>query len=190
MPTLYLYDSVTLQHFAVAGALPLLSQVHRGAGEPRWSEQVRREVEDGARLLMSHDQCQAVLDFPWLGDAVEGDVVETLRLRARLDGGDATDKHLGEAESIVIAQATGAVFVTDDGPAYDFAAHRSNLGPGRVQDACDVLWTAASAGLIDERSMARFHLDVFDAQRTMRCRCRLWPGGDSLDDRLRALRRR
>lgn len=187
---MYLYDSVTLQHFAVAEALPLLSQVHRGAAVPRWSEHVRREVEAGAGLLMSHDQCQAILDFPWLGDPVEGDLVETLSLRARLDGGNGADKHLGEAESIVIAQATGAVFVTDDGPAYDFAAHRSNLGPAGVQEACAVLWTAGSAGLIDEKSMERFHQDVFDAQRTMRCRCRLWPGGDSLDDRIRALRRR
>lgn len=190
MSAQFLYDSVTLQHFAVAGSLTLLSSVHKDASEPRWTEQVHREVQAGVGLIGSSAACQAVVDFSWLGEPVEGDVVETLQLRALLDGSAGADEHLGEAESIAVARASGATFVTDDGPAYDFASHRANLGAGRVQDVCAILWTAAGLSLIDEAGMQRFHIAVFDAQRTMRCRCRFWPGGDTLEDRMRALRRR
>jgi len=184
----YLYDSVTLQHFAVANSLDLLRSVHASAGEPRWTEQVRREVQNGTNRLLSDAHCRAVLDFTWLAEPVSGDAVETLRLRAVLGDGTDSDDHLGEAESIVVARSLRAIFVTDDGPAYDFAAHRSNLGPSYVQDACTILWTAASMRLIDEPGIERFHHAVFDAQRTMRCRCRFWPGGKSLDDQMRTLR--
>jgi len=185
----YLYDAVTLQHFAVAEALPLLAEVHGDAPAPRWTLQVYREVEAGLHLLPSHGQCGAVLDFTWLGEPAEGDVLETLRMRPLLGGGDDPHAHLGEAESIVVAHASGAVFVTDDGPAYDFAMRATNLGRAGVLDACGILWQAASAQLIDEGGMLDFHHQVFDAGRTMRCRCRMWPGGDSLDDKLRNLRR-
>lgn len=57
-----------------------------------------------------------------------------------------------------------------------------------------VLWKACSLGLItDDEIMqssckrVRRDVNVFDAQRTMHCRCSRWSGGDLLDDRIRRL---
>ncbi|GEC77094.1 MULTISPECIES: hypothetical protein [Microbacterium] len=186
---LILFDTVTLEHFAATGRLDLLEETYSGFDEPRWVEQVREEVRAGAGMSKSQALCQPVLDLAWLGEPVEGPLKETLRLKILLGGTDDDDEHLGEAESIAVAAEAGAVFVTDDAGAFDFARHNGMLGPANVKDACVVLWEACSLGLITDEEITQFHVDVFDAQRTMRCRCSRWPGGDSLDERIRRLNR-
>ncbi|MGS0561921.1 hypothetical protein [Microbacterium aurugineum] len=189
MPVI-LFDTVTLEHFAAADRLELLEKTFYGFDEPRWVEQVKEEVLAGAGLSKSRKFCVSVLDLEWLGDAVAGPLEETLRLKILLGGTNDDDEHLGEAESIAFALTTQAVFVTDDTGAYEFAKHQSVLGPNSVKDSCAVLWEACSAGHISDDDITRFHHDVFDLGRTMRCRCSRWPGGDSLDDQIRRLSRR
>lgn len=58
------------------------------------------------------------------------------------DGSTTATAHVGEAESIAIAQTSGAIFVTDDNAAFDFA--RNRLGEGRVRDTVDVLREAVA----------------------------------------------
>lgn len=187
--SLILFDTVTLEHFAATGRLDVLEKTYADFDEPRWVEQVREEVLVGAGMSKSQAWCQPVLDLEWLGDPVEGPLKESLQLKILLGGTDEDDEHLGEAESIAVAAQIGAVFVTDDTAAFDFARRQGRLGPANVKDACSVLWEACSAGHVTDDEITQFHLDVFDAQRTMRCRCSRWPGADTLDDRIRRLRR-
>jgi hypothetical protein len=173
-----LYDAVTLEHFAAANQLPLLQELHGDRGHPKWVDSVREEVLAGARRLDSQRHCQPVLDSNWLGQPKQKiDLILTMRLRALLADGDGSDetKHLGEAQSIAFAITVQGSFVTDDGPAYDFARKHRDLGAGRVSDACELLWIAHGLNLIDLGAIESFHTKVFDAGRTMRCRCRLWP---------------
>ena len=187
--SLILFDTVTLEHFAAARRLDLLPKTYADYDKPRWVEQVREELRVGVGMSKSQPLCQPVLDLEWLGEPIEGPLKETLRLKILLGGTDEDDEHLGEAESIAVAVQTGAIFVTDDTGAFDFASHPGLLGPANVKDACMVLWEACSLRHITVEEITQFHMDVFDAQRTMRCRCSRWPGGESLDDRIRRLKR-
>lgn len=189
MPAI-IYDTVTLEHFAAADRLELLQLIHSDFEEPHWVEQVMLEVQAGAGLLRSRAHCQPVLEFSWLCDPVTGPLTETLQTQALLLDGNQGDEHLGEAESIAYALTCDAVFATDDASAYSFAAHHARLGATRVVDSCAILWDSLSNGLITIEGLKQFHSDVFDAGRTMRCRCQHWPGGDSLDDRLRNFMRK
>lgn len=184
MPAI-LYDTVTLAHFAAAGRLELLGEVHAGYSEPHWVEEVAREVQAGANLQRSYAVCQPVLDYAWLGDPVSGPLRETLHLQAVMRDGAVGDDHLGESESIAYAMTCDAFFVTDDASAFDLAAHPSRLGRNRVKDSCAILWEATGGGLLTLDELKQFHVDVFDRGRTMRCRCQHWPGGKSFDDNLR-----
>lgn len=188
MPVI-LFDTVTLEHFAVAGQLELLERTFVTFDEPRWTEQVRQEVLGGANLAKSRAFCEPVLQLQWLGEPVEGPLDETLKNQVRLGGSTAGDEHLGEAESIAYAVTCDAVFVTDDAGAYDFARNRNVLGPNNVKDSCAVLWDACSAGGIGDADITRFHNDVYDSGRTMRCRCSRWPGGDTFEDRMHRFHR-
>lgn len=127
--------------FAVAGQSELLERMFVTFDEPRWTEQVRQEVLEGANLARSRAFCEPLLKLQWLGETVEGPLDETLKNQVRLGGSTAGDEHLGEAESIVFAVICDAVFVTDDAGAYDFARNRNVLGlnneilPFRVEGA-------------------------------------------------------
>lgn len=138
---LIVIDACTWQNFAVVNALWVLEA--RYAGEAFWTEAIRHELRRGLR---AEPHLQGVLDLEaaWLGaplrlDQPGDDVVDLIR---RGLGGDrsAPLQHLGEAEAIRALERTSVrqrVFITDDGPAAEFARRRpSNI---RVLDAADVL---------------------------------------------------
>jgi len=71
-----------------------------------------------------------------------------MRVQIRLGGGGSLgEDHLGEAESLVLADELGRGVITDDNSAYDFIAKR--LGSARVKDTVDVLRALVASGEID-----------------------------------------
>lgn len=173
-----IYDSVTLQHFAAAGSLSILERLHRDYPLPRWTEQVHHEVLAGTNMSKSAGFCRPVIELTWLDEPVQGvDLTMTLRLQALLSGSnDDPSRNLGEAESLAHAIACGGSFVTDDTGAYDFARNYYLFGANRVSDMCTLLWDALGANLLGRNEVTAVHTGVFDAGRTMRCRCSDWPG--------------
>lgn len=144
-------DGVTLRHFGAIESLALIdARVVRCYG-PRWTEAVRSEILAG----MDQPECANVLAAAFLGTPIEiavGDMAEVFRLRSRLSNPrDDTQlgplRNLGEAESIFVADQLHGSFVTDDGPAHDFAV--KCLGPNRVLDTVDLLREAVAKGELE-----------------------------------------
>jgi hypothetical protein len=145
---LVVVDACTWQNFAVVHGLWVLEA--RYAGAASWTEAIRYELQRGLR---AEPKLQAVLDLEndWLGAPVrlEGQSLAQVDLiRRGLGGtGSAPLQHLGEAEAIhFLEQADDRrrVFITDDGPAADFARRR----PSGIQilDAAAVLADAFAMG--------------------------------------------
>jgi hypothetical protein len=145
---LIVVDACTWQNFAVVDGLWVLES--RYAGIVSWTEAVRNELQRGLR---AEPKLQDVLDLEnaWLGEPVrlEGESLGEVDLIRRGIGGTASAplQHLGEAEAIhlleraVVRQRT---FITDDGPAADFARRRSS--GIQVLDAAAVLADAFAMG--------------------------------------------
>jgi hypothetical protein len=165
------YDSVTLQHAAAAGCLPILESIHGYRPEPRWTERVKSEVEAGARMIGSASWCQPVLDFEWLGPALgDEDVILTFELQALMNApGDASDKNLGEAQCMSAAITRTGCLVTDDRRAYKFAARYPDLDKTRVMDFCQLLYVAAGEALITLSQVEVIHDRIESLGRTMLC---------------------
>lgn len=151
MRELVIYDAVTLNDFGAINRLDILEIRHGGLPEPRWSETVHEEIRKGALIAQVH--CQRVLAATWLGDPASiaaQHLTEVEKLRIALnDVGSTTKSHLGEAESILLAEIHDGIFVTDDNAAYDFAQRRGSLGIGRVKDTVDVLRESVAMGEIN-----------------------------------------
>ncbi|MHB1129131.1 MAG: hypothetical protein ACYC06_03690 [Ilumatobacteraceae bacterium] len=151
-----IHDAVTLNHFGALNRLDILESRHGGLPEPRWTEAVHEEIRKGASIAQVH--CQRVLAVTWLGEPASISVeylVEVQNLRIALnDFGPTTQTHLGEAESILLAEIHDGIFVTDDNAAYDFAQRRGNLGTGRVKDTVDVLRESVAMGEISKGQAA------------------------------------
>lgn len=165
------YDSVTLQHAAAAGCLPILESIHGHRPEPRWTERVKSEVEAGARLIGSASWCQPVLNFEWLGAALgDENITLTFELQALMNApGDALDKNLGEAQCMSAAITRTGCLVTDDSRAYKFAARHPDLDKTRVMDFCQLLFMAVGEALLTRGQVDAIHERVEDLGRTMLC---------------------
>jgi hypothetical protein len=145
---LIVIDACTWQNFAVIDGLWVLEA--RYAGIVSWTEAIRNELQRGLR---AEPKLQDVLNLEnaWLGGPVrlEGESLSQVDLIRRGIGGAASAplQHLGEAEAIhLLEQATDRrrIFITDDGPAADFARRR----PSGIQvlDAAAVLADAFAMG--------------------------------------------
>lgn len=166
-----LYDAVTLRHLACAGKLDVLPDVHGARDEPRWTQVVYTEIQNGANTIDGHDQCAAVLKFDWLGEPVEpGNLKLTLQLRIGMTApGGPPSKNLGEAQSMALAIELGGSFATDDSGAYDFAANHPRLGRAHVLDACEIFQLAEANGSMTHREVVDAHRAIAAAGRTMHC---------------------
>jgi hypothetical protein len=165
------YDAVTLQHAAATDCLPLLESIHGHRPGPRWTEKVKLEVEAGARMVSSASWCQPVLDFEWLGPALnDEDLALTFGLQARMNApGDDATKNLGEAQCMSAAITRTGCIVTDDRRAYNFAARYPELDKTRVMDFCQLLFVAREAGLITLSEVDSIHERISSLGRTMLC---------------------
>lgn len=159
-------DAVTLNHFASVGNLDLLRRCCRIYLPPLWVEEVCHEVLHEANPF--RDVIRAGSD--WLGDPqvpVTEDLRGIVRLQIGLNGGEAeVTSHLGEAQSIYFARVLGADFITDDGPAFDFA--QQQLGVGRVRDTIDLLRGAVAMDDLTAAAAAELANEVLDNDRWFR----------------------
>lgn len=147
MPPGVLFDTGTLRNFAACDALDLLRRICGEWEGPYWVEAVQAEVRRASIHKQGRErtQCRYILSTihgAWLGEPIEPEVDgqrQIFAIRTALAsglGGHAME-HLGEAQSIWVAEQVGARFATDDGPAFDFAARR--LGSARVVDTVQLL---------------------------------------------------
>jgi hypothetical protein len=150
-----LFDTVTLRHFAAVGRLDLCATFCTTHDSPRWAEGVQGEIRAAAA---TEAHCQAILAAGWLGEPASVDtkgMTELIDLHTALNEGRRPPiDHLGEAESMLIAESTDGIFATDDNAAYDFAKNRSSLGPGRVIDTVEILQVLVADGDLTPRDAA------------------------------------
>ena len=141
-----LVDAVSLQHFGAIGRMSLMLAFLRVFEAPHWTHAVRSEILAG----IDHEACAAVLSCAELGPPLEvpsHDLGEVMRLQVSLGGGGASGTdHLGEAETLVMADRRHCGVITDDNSAH--AMFERRLGPERVHDSVDVLRWCVAAGLL------------------------------------------
>lgn len=170
MAKLVLHDTVSLCHFGEVGRLNLLESQHAHLSEPRWTSAVNSEVGKGAKLGISN--CSQVLTQGWLGTPMELSVNDLKKLMpiwiGLNDGQRPPDRHLGEAESIYLADKLDGVFMTDDNSAYDFASNPNRLGPGRVIDTVYVLRMAVALDEISADEAAKIASQMESRNRKLR----------------------
>lgn len=174
-----IYDTVTLHHFAAANRLDILVSLHGHRPEPRWSDEVEDEVRNGLGHPDSASRSRLLLSQTWLGQSSQP---SNQKLVFKIQAALATpenQRNLGESESMALAIETGAIFVTDDAAAYDFALHMPEFGHGRVLDTCQLLSIAEGNAEISSSDVARLHEEMANDGRTLRCRCIYWrPASD------------
>jgi hypothetical protein len=139
-----LVDAVTLRHFGITEHLVVLEHILSAYPLPRWTETVRSEILAG----IGQPDCNNVLAASFLGtphQIATTEMAEVMKIRIALGGraGRSTE-HLGEAESIFLADKLNGAFITDDRVAYDFARRR--LGNIRVFDTVDLLRQTVATG--------------------------------------------
>ncbi|PZS16023.1 MAG: hypothetical protein DLM57_11520 [Pseudonocardiales bacterium] len=151
-------DAVSLQHFGSIGRLSILCLFLAEGSPPYWTSAVHSEVLAG---MNSSEACRDVLACPDLGRPHEVPMTmlkAVFRTQIALGGGgDTGDEHLGEAESIVMAEHFHCGVITDDNAAYDLAEKR--LGSARVYDTVDVLTTLVRSGSLPAAE-AKMHADA------------------------------
>jgi predicted nucleic acid-binding protein len=149
MTTWWFPDNTVLCNFAAVDRLLLLEKVLDGRG--RWSQAVAWEAARSARFL---PRLAGLAEAGWLGEPVEitdsAELREVDRLRRAVFGGAShlPTKHLGEAETCVLItrrrEFRGAVWITDDRSARDFARRRGIT----TKETFDVMRHACAEGLV------------------------------------------
>jgi predicted nucleic acid-binding protein len=138
-------DTVTLRHFGAINRLDFLESRLDGYDRPRCTGAVWSELFNAAER---EEDCQRVLEAGILGnphEVVIRDFKEVFRIRAALSLDETESlQHLGEAESIFLADRLNGAFITDDTAAFAFAER--NLGNYRVLDTIDLLREGVAAG--------------------------------------------
>jgi hypothetical protein len=139
-----LVDAVSLRHFGITEHLAALKHVLFAYPVPYWTDAVRSEILAG----IGHPDCDNVLAASFLGtphQILTTELAEVMKIRIALsDGKGRPTEHLGEAESIFLADKFNGAFITDDRAAYDLASRR--LGHCRALDTVDLLREAVAIG--------------------------------------------
>jgi len=139
-----LLDAVTLRHFGITEHLAALEHVISAYPPPYWADAVRSEILAG----IGRPDCDNVLAASFLGmphQIQTTELAEVMRIRIVLsDRNSSSTEHLGEAESIFLADKFNGSFITDDYAAYELARRR--LGHCRVLDTVDLLRETVVAG--------------------------------------------
>lgn len=169
-PREWIFETTVLSAFALVGRLDLLEA--RYAGRAHWCLEVQHEVLAGVR---NHPRLGEVIGSAWLGDPIQSFAVDRIeRMRQRLGGGPADDRHRGEAATIVAAIDHDWIVATDDRDATRLARAEGlrTIGTPRILLVCvrDRQLVAADAVAIVEemieahgRRLPRLTQDFFDA---------------------------
>ncbi|MFE0628861.1 hypothetical protein ACFW3D_18095 [Streptomyces sp. NPDC058864] len=149
MTTWWFPDNTVLCNFAAVDRMLLLEKVLDGRG--RWTQAVAWEAARSARFL---PRLAGLAEAGWLGEPVEitdgAELREVDRLRRAVFGGSShlPTKHLGEAETCVLItrrrEFRGAVWITDDRSARDFARRRGIT----TKETFDLVRDACAGGLV------------------------------------------
>jgi hypothetical protein len=166
-------DTVTLRNFAACDALDSLKTLCSLFTPPYWAEAVQAELMSGqARFVgLERKKCRYILAQTWLGYPIEPPMDEQLQIfniRTALSSGTGEHplEHLGEAQTIWVAERHGGLIATDDGPAFAYAAQR--LGQDQVVDTVDLLRIGVSQALIRADQAADTVVRMRSAGRVLR----------------------
>ncbi|CAM5253009.1 hypothetical protein SALBM217S_04451 [Streptomyces griseoloalbus] len=149
-------DNTVLCNFGTVGRLDLLRKVLDGCG--RWTEAVAEEARRSAAYVRDLARLEAE---GWLGEPIElctdAEIALADRLRRAVFGGLPTEplRHLGEAETLALIQTrrefTGAVWITDDRDAGEYASARGIPVKNTVAlNGCRPAIDKATAILLDQ----------------------------------------
>lgn len=176
MPRHVLFDTGTLRNFAACDALGVLQQICHACDGPFWVEAVHAEVSrlSVERQGRERTQCRYILSGThgaWLGDPIDSaidDLSHIFAIRTALASGlgGHPREHLGEAQSIWVAEQSGATFATDDGPAFEYAVRR--LATGRVVDTVQLLRNGVAHGSFSAERACEVAGRMRDAGRNLR----------------------
>lgn len=115
MTALAFPDTTVLVNFALLGRMDLLKRLMATSG--RWGQSVASECDASSRVpgLESLAEATGIFGEPWAPSPSEHVMIMILR-EGLASAGDPLTRHLGEAETIVLARdrAPGSRFVTDD----------------------------------------------------------------------------
>jgi hypothetical protein len=154
-----LVDAVTLRHFGVVNRMEVLGARLVDCPQPRWTDAVRDEILEH----MDEDDCSAVLAADFLGSPYRipmNKLSEVFRIRKGISDEDGDSaRHLGEAETIWVADHVNGTVLTDDFDAYHTA--EKLLGSNRVMDTVAILSEAVKADEIDTNEAKQ----IFDGIR-------------------------
>src|SRR2546422_521815 len=115
-----IFDSTPLSAFCLIGRLDLLGTLF--GGRAQWTIEVYDEISRGVPDMPALSD---VLTADWLPDPIRSlAVVEIERARFALGGKSRDRRHLGEAASIVVAEANGYIVAVDDRDATRLAQAR------------------------------------------------------------------
>lgn len=144
MPRHLFLDTVTLRNFAACDALAMLEKLCSPYAPPYWTEAVHAELISRQIRFegLERKKCRYILSQTWLGAPIDPPIdhqTQIFAMRTALSSGiDGHPlEHLGEAQTIWVAEHHGGIVGTDDGPAFAYAAYR--LGPDRVLDTVGLL---------------------------------------------------
>jgi hypothetical protein len=173
MPGHLFLDTVTLRNFAACDALDTLETLCNPFDPPYWAEAVQAElISRQVRLVgLERQKCRYILAQTWLGAPIDPPIDEQMQIfaiRTALSAGvdEHRLEHLGEAQTIWVAEQHGGLIATDDGPAFAYAAQR--LGPDQVIDTVDLLRIGVSQGLIAADQAADAVVRMRSAGRILR----------------------
>lgn len=106
----WIFETTVLSAFALVERFDLLES--RYAGHAHWCAEVQHEILLG---IPGYPSLGAVVGGTWLGEPIHSPAVDRIeRMRQRLGGASADDRHLGEAATIVVARDNGWIVATDD----------------------------------------------------------------------------
>ncbi|HZR92982.1 MAG TPA: hypothetical protein VFA44_11325 [Gaiellaceae bacterium] len=150
-PSEWIFETTVLSAFALVKRLDLLED--RYAGRAHWCLEVHHEVLAG---ISGRPRLGDVIGATWLGQPIQSFAVDRIeRMRQRLGGGAADDRHRGEAASIVLAIDNDWIVATDDRDATRLARAEGlrTIGTPRILQACvrgGQLSAAEAVGLLGE----------------------------------------
>ena|SRR2546421_10370905 len=153
-PLANIFDSSVLSAFCVVGRLDLLAA--RFVGRAHWTIEVYNEIDRG---VADSPRLGDLLIAPWLSEPIRSlSVVEIERVRLALGGRPRNRRHLGEAATIVVAEANGYIMAVDD---YDATLFARSVGLGTTTTIA-ILRDCVRNGLLTADEAAMLVDDMID----------------------------
>jgi len=158
-------DNTVLINFAYIGRMELLERLTGGKGA--WCQSVAAECDRSSRIEGLDELAKAhkIFGTPWLPEAGAEHLAIRILREEMASPGEASTKHLGEAETIVLMARRGVsgVFITDD----EDAARKAQAHGIQSSTTWDLLALALRANWVDVDTVYGFTTVLRQRKRAM-----------------------